>query len=84
MRTLKLFGGDFGGEEMLVRCDLVQATSTIEHYCDEAGDWLPTRYQCADAAHQVGQLAEIGRILAAQAFEVDIDNFDCEWEEICE
>lgn len=82
MTTIKLFGGDLGNETMLVRCNLSEASSPIQvDYCEGSG-WDSTQYQCADARHRKGELADIGKVLAARAVEMSFDEFDCEWEQV--
>lgn len=85
MRTIKLYGGDFGSEMMLVRCDLSQASAPIEvDYCSPCDEtnrgYETTQYQCADAAHSINGLVRIGKQLAAVALEMP--EVDCEWEEV--
>lgn len=70
--TIKLSGGSFGGEYLLVRCDLAQASSPIETSSD-GKEWSGTQYQCADARHTRGGLTSIGRKLAAEQCEVSMD-----------
>lgn len=80
--TIKLFGGDLGGETMLVRCNLTEASAPVEvDYCEGSG-WQGCQYQCADTRHRTGGLADIGKILAARAVEMTVDEFDCEADEI--
>lgn len=83
--VIKLFGGDLGGETMLVRCNLSEASAPVQvDYCTERGEerWQPTQYQCADCRHYTSGLAEIGMILAAEAVGMGRDEFDCDWEEV--
>jgi hypothetical protein len=84
MTTIKLHDGDMGDEEMLVRCNLTRASAPVDvNYQAEPGsDWESTRYQCADAGHALGGLVRIGEILAAQAIEVPVEEFECEWTEV--
>ena len=84
MTTIKLHDGDMGDEEMLVRCNLTRASAPVDvNYQAETGsDFKPTRYQCADAGHTRGGLVRIGEILAAQAIEVPVEEFECEWTEV--
>ena len=80
MTTIRFFDGDLGGEQMLVRCNLAEASAPVEvDYCTGDG-WQPTQYQCADARHTNAGLIEIGEILAAQAVEIPTDKFSCESE----
>lgn len=81
MTTIKLFDGDLGSDEIMVRCDLSQASSPIEvnYRSNDRDSWESTQYQCADARHRVGGLVEIGKKLAAVAVECGED-FDCESE----
>lgn len=82
MRTIKLFGGDLGGETMMIRCNLTEASAPVEvDYCEGDG-WGPTQYQCADASHRVSDLIRIGKTLAAQAVGSPVDGFECESKEI--
>lgn len=82
MTTIKLSDGDLGNETMLVRCNLVEASSPVEvDYCEGSG-WQATQYQCAETRHRPSGLAAIGKILAARAVEVPVDEFACEWEEV--
>ena len=81
--TLRFYDGDMGDDTMLVRCDLCQASSPIEaNYDPDYDDWSPTQYQCADARHYASGLAEIGKTLAANAMQVPVEGFDCQYEEI--
>lgn len=50
MTTIKLSGGDFAGDYMMVRCNLGQASAPIEISADGKA-WSGTQYQCADARH---------------------------------
>lgn len=77
--TLILHGGNLGSETIRVRCDLDRAESPIEADYG-VGHWVPTQYQCSDCSHIHGELAEIGKRLAAVALEQPVDTFDCEWE----
>ncbi len=78
MTTIKLSGGDLGGETMLVRCNLTEASAPIEvDYCEGEG-WQPTQWQCANAAHRTSGLIAIGKQLAAQAVEMLESEFACE------
>ena len=82
MTTIRFFDGDLGSEEMLVRCNLAEASAPVEvDYCTGEG-WESTQYQCADARHRTTGLVEIGEILAAQAVEMSNDDFSCENEEV--
>jgi hypothetical protein len=73
--TLKLHGGDFGSDTMLVRCDLSQASAPVEiAVCQE---WKPTKYQCADTRHTVDGLRRIAKELAADELEVSRKHFHC-------
>jgi len=76
MTTIKLFDGDFGSDQMFLRCNLWQAASTIE-YSVNGDDWSSTRYQCADARQCETGLAAIGKLLAAGALE--IPRIECKW-----
>jgi hypothetical protein len=81
MRTIRLFGGSFGSDEMLVRCDLVQASSPIQFHNGD-GEWSPTPYQAADTRQSLGHLVRIGKSIAADQLLVSEDEFDCESEEV--
>jgi hypothetical protein len=80
MTTIKLFGGDFGTEEMMIRCNLSEASAPVEvDYRTEIQDvWLPTQYQSADVRHRTRGLIAIGKQLAAEAFGIPEDEFTCE------
>lgn len=84
MTTIKLSGGSFGNEQMLVQCDLSQASAPVlVNYCtDHDSEFQSTQYQCADARHTNAGLIEIGKKLAATALEVPSDEFECDDEEI--
>lgn len=81
MTTYKLFGGDLGSEKMFVRCDLSQAADAVQVNYDEGSGWESTQYQCADCRHTDAGLIRIGKILAADAIQVDCEAFACEVEE---
>ena len=81
MTTIKFFGGDLGGETMLVRCDLTQAAAPIQVDYDNEG-WTHCHYQCADTGHRRAGLVEIGKEIAARAVGIKAEEFDCEWEEV--
>lgn len=82
MRTIRLFGGDLGREEIKVRCDLVQASAPIQiDYCEGSG-WQSTQYQCADVSHRVEGMADKAKLLAARAVEMPSEEFSCDWEEV--
>ncbi len=84
MTTIKLSGGSFGDHKMLVRCNLAQASAGVQvNYCNERdSEFEGTQFQCADARHTTVGLIRLGRILAAEALEVPIDEFQCESEEV--
>lgn len=84
MTTIKLFGGDLGSEIMLVRCNLVEASSPVQvdYQNDDGEGWVGTQYQCADCRHRDSELIKIGKSLAARAVEVPCEEFDCDWEEV--
>lgn len=85
MATLRLFGGDLGGDEIRVRCDLTQASAPVLiDLCHNGKEdqWESTQYQCADARHDRGRLAAIARRLSAVACEIPDDEFECEVEEL--
>lgn len=80
MTTLKLSGGDLGGETLHVRCDLSQASAPVEiAVCQE---WTPTQYQCADTRHTVDGLASIAKEIAAREVEIPSGEFSCDWEQV--
>jgi hypothetical protein len=88
MTTIKLSNGDLGAEEMLVRCNLSEASAPVEvDYCEGSG-WQPTQFQCADACHRTSELICIAKGLAAEALEMqhyDGDGneiFRCDAEEV--
>ena len=80
MTTIRLFGGDLGGEQMLVRCDLSRAEAPVQvNYCNGDGEgFVGTQYQCADARHTVDGLEAIAMELAARACEMPADEFNCD------
>jgi hypothetical protein len=83
MATIKLSGGSFGDDEMMVRCDLGEAAAPVEaRYGNSRQPWESTQYQCADARHTKSGLIEIGKRLAAQALEVPFGEFACEADEV--
>jgi hypothetical protein len=82
MTTIKLSGGDLGGETMLVRCNLADASAPIEVECNKGEGFTGTQYQCADARHTIAGLIEFGKKLAAREVEMPEDEFDCEAEEV--
>ena len=84
MTTIKLFGGDLGNEEMMIRCDLSDASSPVQvDYRNEIQDvWESTQYQAADVRHRTRGLIAIGKQLAAEAFGIPEDEFTCEAEEV--
>jgi hypothetical protein len=85
MTTIKLSGGDMGGDTMLVRCNLAQAAAPVQvDYCvdGEEQQWSHTQYQCADARHTTNGLIAIARELAAHAMEHQGDAFECDAQEI--
>ena len=78
MKTIKLYGGSFGLESMLVRCNLTEASAPVEaNYGD---GWQPTQYQCADCRHRTGGLLGVAFGMAADALLIPEDEFECEWE----
>ncbi len=80
MKTIKLSGGDLGGETMLVRCNLAEASATVEVDYQTGNGWQPTQFQCSDARHTDAGLIAIGKQLAAAAVEMPADEFDCDAE----
>lgn len=80
--TIKVTGGDMGCEELLVRCNLSEASAPVEmDYCTGRG-WRGTQYQCADARHTVAGLGKIAKRLAAAAVEMSEDEFSANCEEV--
>lgn len=82
MTTIKLSGGDLGGETMLVRCNLARAESPVQVDYRTGDGWVGTQYQCADALHTWDGLVEIGFRIAAQACEIPYDDFSTDAEEM--
>lgn len=77
MTTLKLTGGDLGGERMMVRCNLTDAAAPVQvDYCEGDG-WQSTRFQAADCKHRPSGLADVAKIIAAEAVEMGSE-FDCD------
>jgi hypothetical protein len=79
---IKLFGGDLDGEVAYYRCDFSRAAAPVQALGPD-GDWVPTRYQCADCSHRVSGLSEIAKTLAAQACGMPAEKFNC-WSSVCE
>jgi hypothetical protein len=84
MTTIKLFGGDLGNEEMMIRCSLSEASAPVEvdYRNDTEECWKPTQYQAADVRHRTHGLIAIGKQLAAEALELPERHFSCEAEEV--
>ena len=84
MTTIKLFGGDLGNEEMMIRCNLSEASAPVEvdYRNDPEECWKPTQYQAADAWHRIRGLITIGKQLAAEAVQMPEGEFDCEAVEV--
>jgi hypothetical protein len=84
MTTIKLFGGDLGNEEMMIRCNLSEASSPVEvDYRNDIQDaWQSTQYQAADVRHRTKGLIAIGMQLAAEALELPERHFTCEAVEV--
>lgn len=80
MTTIKLSGGDLGGETMMVRCNLAEASSPVQvdYMNDESNGFEGTQYQCADTTHRTSGLIDIAKTLAARAVEMSTDEFDCD------
>lgn len=77
MTTITLSEGDLGGETMLVRCKLTEASAPVEVDYQTGEGWQPTPYQCADCRHTDAGLIAIGKHLAAAAVEMPEDKFEC-------
>ncbi len=75
MATVRVSGGDMGSEEILVRCDLRNASATVEVDYRNGEGWQPTQYQCADCRHTVDGLEAIARSIAASAVEIPLQRF---------
>jgi len=82
MTTIKLSGGDLGSETMAVRCNLTEASAPVQVDYHTGDGWEPTQYQCADCRHDRGELARIGKLIAAQAVEIPESEFACDVEEV--
>lgn len=84
MTTIRLSGGDLGGEMVDVRCNLSQASAPVQvnYHAEPNSEWAGTQYQCADTRHTASGLIEIGKLLAARAVEVAADKFACDAEEL--
>ena len=80
MTTIKLFGGDFGRDSMLVRADLRKASSPVQ--VNHGDGWRGTQYQTAITRHRTEGLVDVGVMLAAEELGIDEDEFECDWEEI--
>lgn len=81
MTTLRLFNGDFGGDEMIVRCNLSEASAPVEWHTGD-GEWVPSQYQAADCRHTEAGLARIGKEIAA--VQLESATVDCDWEAVTE
>ena len=78
-----LRGGHLGaGQFCMFRCNLSQASAPLQvDWCSDAGrpsGWEPTQLQCADCLHSPGRMFEMAMRIAAQAVEVDPEEFDCD------
>jgi hypothetical protein len=82
MTTIKLFGGDFGRDSMLVRANLCEASGPVQINHRDGEGWRGTQYQTAITRHRTEGLVEVGVMLAAEELGIDEDEFECEWEEI--
>ena len=80
MTTIQLSNGDLGGETMLVRCDLTQASAPVQVDYKTGSGWEGTQYQCADARHTSQGLEQIAKQLAARAVEIPEGKFECDSE----
>lgn len=69
------------GETSYYRCNLAEASSPVQHWCDEDKTWEHTQYQCADCEHTDDGLADIAIRLEAEWNEVPEEEFrnECEW-----
>jgi hypothetical protein len=76
MTIIKLSGGDLGSKQLLVRSDLWVSTAPIEMM--NGHGWQPTPHQSADAGQTVEGLAALGKQLAARAYALPTDGFDCQ------
>jgi hypothetical protein len=94
MTTIKLTNGVLGGDVLLVRADLTQASAPIQVNANYQG-WVSTCYQTADAEHRDEGLVAIGQRYANDAMGVpeDLIDFDeelrddamrCDWEIVSE
>lgn len=82
MTTIQLSGGDLGGETMMARCNLAEASAPVQVDYGNGDGWESTQYQTADARHTVDGLTVIGKHLAARAVEVPESDFRCDAEEV--
>lgn len=82
MTTIKLSGGDLGGETMMVRCNLADASAPIQADYMTGNGWEGTQYHCADTSHRTSGLISIAKQLAALTVEVPEYKFNCDAEEI--
>jgi hypothetical protein len=80
MTIIKLSGGDLGSRELLVRGDLWVSTAPIEMM--NGHGWQPTEHRIADAGQTTGGLAALGKQLAARAYALPAEGFDCRVEEL--
>lgn len=76
MTTIKLSGGDFGDDVMILKCDLTRAESGVQWHAGD-GEWQSSQYQCADCGHSDEGLFEVGKQIAAVALE--LPSVECEW-----
>jgi hypothetical protein len=80
--TIRLSGGDLGSEQMMVRCNLSDASAPVEvDYCEGEG-WQGTEWQCANTSHRTSGLIDIAKQLAAAAVLIPEEEFECDAEVI--
>ena len=77
-----LRGGDLEDRTVMVRCNLSDAAASVQvDWCRNNGrpsGWESTQYQCTDASHRWGELAELGKVLAADGGPVPHEEFECD------
>jgi hypothetical protein len=80
MTIIKLSGGDLGSKQLLVRGDLWVSSAPIEMM--NGHGWQPTPHRSADVGQTGEGLAALGKQLAARAYSIPADGFDCRVEEL--